>query len=161
MLDFGFYNMDCMEGMKQFPDKYFELAIVDPPYGDGGVYSRDRTRADSAACSTSTEARIPQQAVRPIDHLPKSMRQREREREKRTAIHKLRNAGTWSQQNRGNMGGEVLKKIISWDVAPGQDYFDELFRISQNQIIWGGQLLQFTVNTLLFNMAQNKRSAEL
>ena len=31
--DFGFYNMDCMEGMKQFPDKYFELAIVDPPYG--------------------------------------------------------------------------------------------------------------------------------
>ena len=36
MLDFGFYNMDCMEGMKQFPDKYFDLAIVDPPYGDGG-----------------------------------------------------------------------------------------------------------------------------
>ena len=36
MLAPGFYNMDCMEGMKQFPDKYFELAIVDPPYGDGG-----------------------------------------------------------------------------------------------------------------------------
>ena len=35
MLDFGFYNMDCMEGMKQFPDKYFDLAIVDPPYGIG------------------------------------------------------------------------------------------------------------------------------
>lgn len=33
MLDFGFYNMDCMDGMKQFPDKYFDLAIVDPPYG--------------------------------------------------------------------------------------------------------------------------------
>lgn len=33
MLDFGFYNMDCMDGMKQFPDKYFNLAIVDPPYG--------------------------------------------------------------------------------------------------------------------------------
>jgi len=29
------YNMDCMVGMKQFPDKYFELAIVDPPYGIG------------------------------------------------------------------------------------------------------------------------------
>lgn len=45
MLDFGFYNMDCMEGMKQFPDKYFDLAIVDPPYGinvtgtPGGVTS--------------------------------------------------------------------------------------------------------------------------
>ncbi|MBQ0074520.1 MAG: site-specific DNA-methyltransferase [Prevotella sp.] len=35
MLDFGFYNMDCMEGMKEFPDNYFDLAIVDPPYGIG------------------------------------------------------------------------------------------------------------------------------
>lgn len=38
------YNMDCMEGMKQFPDKYFELAIVDPPYFSGperrGYYGR-------------------------------------------------------------------------------------------------------------------------
>jgi DNA modification methylase len=33
MMDFGFYNMDCMQGMKEFPDKYFDLAIVDPPYG--------------------------------------------------------------------------------------------------------------------------------
>ena len=33
MLGFGFYNMDCMDGMKEFPDKYFDLAIVDPPYG--------------------------------------------------------------------------------------------------------------------------------
>ena len=29
------YLMDCMEGMKEFPDKYFDLAIVDPPYGIG------------------------------------------------------------------------------------------------------------------------------
>ena len=35
MLDFGFYNMDCMDGMKQFSDNYFDLAIVDPPYGIG------------------------------------------------------------------------------------------------------------------------------
>ena len=42
MLDFGFYNMDCMDGMKQFPDKYFDLAIVDPPYGDGGGYMDER-----------------------------------------------------------------------------------------------------------------------
>ena len=33
MLDFGYYNMDCMAGMKEFPDQYFDLAIVDPPYG--------------------------------------------------------------------------------------------------------------------------------
>ena len=35
MLDFGFYNMDCLEGMKEFPDKYFDLAVVNPPYGGG------------------------------------------------------------------------------------------------------------------------------
>lgn len=28
------YNMDCMDGMRKFPDEYFELAIVDPPYRD-------------------------------------------------------------------------------------------------------------------------------
>lgn len=30
-----YYNMDCMEGMKLLPDKYFDLAIVDPPYFEG------------------------------------------------------------------------------------------------------------------------------
>ena len=29
------FNMDCMEGMAKYTDKYFELAIVDPPYGIG------------------------------------------------------------------------------------------------------------------------------
>lgn len=52
MLDFGFYNMDCMDGMKEFPDGYFELAIVDPPYGDasknkgGGYWNRFGQRFD-------------------------------------------------------------------------------------------------------------------
>jgi len=27
------YLMDCMQGMKEYPDKYFDLAVVDPPYG--------------------------------------------------------------------------------------------------------------------------------
>ena len=35
MLETGFYNMDCMDGIKEFPDGYFDLAIVDPPYGIG------------------------------------------------------------------------------------------------------------------------------
>ena len=34
-LDFGFYHGDCMDYMKDFPDDYFNLAIVDPPYGAG------------------------------------------------------------------------------------------------------------------------------
>lgn len=29
------YNIDCMEGMKEFPDKFFDLAVVDPPCGIG------------------------------------------------------------------------------------------------------------------------------
>jgi site-specific DNA-methyltransferase (adenine-specific) len=38
------YNMDCMEAMREMPDKAFELAIVDPPYGinmDGGKIGGD------------------------------------------------------------------------------------------------------------------------
>ena len=27
------YNEDCIQGMKRYPDKYFDLAVVDPPYG--------------------------------------------------------------------------------------------------------------------------------
>ena len=52
------YNMDCMEGMAQFPDGFFDLAVVDPPYFSGperrgyygskvskigvGIYKQDR-----------------------------------------------------------------------------------------------------------------------
>lgn len=35
---------DCMEGMKTFPDGYFDLAIVDPPYGIGEDGGKCRTR---------------------------------------------------------------------------------------------------------------------
>ena len=71
--------MDNMELMREFPDKHFDLAIVDPPYGLG---------------------------------------------------NKLVAGGTWSvkYQNKG----------AGWDVAPGREFFDELFRVSQNWIIWGG-----------------------
>lgn len=41
-----------------------------------------------------------------------------------------RTGGTWAEK--------YGKKIIVWDVAPGKEYFDELFRVSRNQIIWGG-----------------------
>lgn len=32
------YNMDCMNGMELIPDKYFDLAIVDPPYFQGPIW---------------------------------------------------------------------------------------------------------------------------
>ena len=74
------FNMDCMAGMARYPDKYFELAIVDPPYGIGVNHNMGRRRGD-----------------KPSEYKP--------------AI---------------------------WDnSAPKKEYFDELFRVSLNQIIWG------------------------
>lgn len=73
------YNVDCMEYMRTLPDKAFDLAVVDPPYGigmDGGCV--------------------------------------------------------------GYKGDNVFEKK-GWDKStPGKEYFDELFRVSENQIIWGG-----------------------
>ena len=40
--------MDCMQGMKEFPDKYFDLAIVDPPYGIGENGDKNHTRCKLA-----------------------------------------------------------------------------------------------------------------
>ena len=74
------YNCDCMEFMKDIPDKYFDLAIVDPPYGI-----------------------------------------------------KINN-------NMGRRAGDKKSsyKKIEWDNnIPSKKYFEELFRISKNQIIWG------------------------
>ena len=113
MLDFGFYNMDCMEGMKEFPDKYFDLAIVDPPYGDpnggGGT--------DLVNGSTATRIHKQQKNCRKPD-------------------------GTWGYPNWWNVGEQIPKKIIAWDIAPKKEYFDELFRVSRNQIIWGGNYFE-------------------
>lgn len=83
MLDFGFYNMDCMDGMKEFPDKYFDLAIVDPPYGIGENGGKNHTRTKYAQAK---------------DYKP--------------------------------FYGEDLN-------APDTTYFNELMRVSKNQIIFG------------------------
>lgn len=77
MIDFGFYNMDCMDGMKEFPDKYFDLAITDSPYGIGE---------------------------------------------------------DWKKRNKGHSFEDTSYKNNS---IPDKTYFDELFRVSKNQVIWG------------------------
>lgn len=92
------YNVDCMDYMRTLPDKAFDLAVVDPPYGGGGMKPLPEAAA-SAACSTG---------IKPI----------------------ARTGGTWAS--------EYAKKIVSWDYAPSEDYFTELFRVSRAQIIWGG-----------------------
>jgi site-specific DNA-methyltransferase (adenine-specific) len=78
MKESNVYLEDCMIGMARYPDKYFDLAIVDPPYG--------------------------------ID------------------------------RNGMNMGNSVFNKDDKkWDNSiPTNEYFIELFRVSKNQIIWGG-----------------------
>lgn len=45
--DLSFYHADCMEIMKQYPDKYFDLAIVDPPYGIGEASGQEESRNKS------------------------------------------------------------------------------------------------------------------
>lgn len=74
-------NIDCMEYMATVPDKYFDLAIVDPPYG---INWTEQTK------SVNTKK-------------------------------------SWIQH-----------EVKNWDSkAPESSYFDELFRVSINQIIWG------------------------
>ena len=90
--------MDCMEYMRSIPDKYFDLAVVDPPYG--GANSKVGGAKDLASGLTAIS----------------------------------RTGGTWA--------AKYGKKIIGWDEAPGQDYFNELFRVSKHQIIWGANYFQ-------------------
>lgn len=84
------YNEDCLEAMKQIPDKYFDWGIIDPPYGLG-VGSMAFTNGVSIIGKTGLAKR-----------------------------------GDYYKEN-------------DWDnEPPTQEYFDELFRITKNQIIWGG-----------------------
>lgn len=79
------YLMDCMDGLKQTPDNYYSLCIVDPPYG---------IKADYNAYNNGINCKV---------------------------------------------NGFKEYKQTNWDNAvPSQDYFTELFRVSKNQIIWGG-----------------------
>jgi site-specific DNA-methyltransferase (adenine-specific) len=81
-------NEDNMELMSRYPDKHFELAIVDPPYGIG-------------------HAEI---------------------------------AGKQSGTQYGNAAApKKTYAVKKWDSGiPDKSYFTELFRVSKNQIIWGG-----------------------
>ncbi len=45
-----------------------------------------------------------------------------------------------STHGRGKLKNRIINKenIRRWDIAPSKEYFNELFRVSKNQIIWGG-----------------------
>lgn len=102
--------MDCMEGMKDFPDKFFELAVVDPPYGIGEDGGKKREG-------------------------PKSIK-------------------------KGLKSKNYEKKY--WDKQPPLEYWNELFRVSKNQIVWGGNyfinFLRSTSCFLIWDKKGNDRS---
>ena len=59
--------------------------------------------------------------------------------------NKLKPRGGIFNNSFGGMGSE------NWDIAPDKKYFDELFRISKNQIIWGGNyFIEYLYNTRCF-----------
>ncbi len=96
-------NEDCMIMMSRYPDKFFDLAIVDPPYGIGA----DLMNMGSTEEYQSTAKKI---------------------RSRYKGAGKLKNR--FCNQN--------ADKFASWDIAPQKEYFKELRRVSNNQIIWGG-----------------------
>ena len=104
------YNMDCMELMKQFPDRYFELAIVDPQYGINAPnmsMGTNKKRKGNGYPAISTAEKIRKGRL---------------------------NSGAGKLKNRA-----LLTMPIAWDDAPPPpEYFEELRRISVNQIIFGG-----------------------
>lgn len=91
------HNTDCVEFMRQLPDKCFDLCIADPPYGGAGT--------------------------------DKEIRNSRGRFEKYKQIDCSRTGGTWA--------AKYGTDINEWDVAPQQEFFDEIKRVSKNQIIFG------------------------
>lgn len=57
--DIKLYNMDCMEAMKDMPDKAFDLAIVDPPYGIGNFIPQGGKQAAGKFSNVEWNNNIP------------------------------------------------------------------------------------------------------
>ena len=47
------YNCDCMDFMARYPDKYFELCIVDPPYGSDKIFNGSADYANNTSNTTT------------------------------------------------------------------------------------------------------------
>ena len=134
----SFINADCMDYLKEFPDNYFSLAIVDPPYGAGftegggckGWFSKYHQNSETPEILGGGTAQFYNRFGNEGSRFQKY----------KDALYK-RDAEV-SEELQKDIGGRKQKKIISWDVAPGKEYFKELFRISRNQIIWGGNYFE-------------------
>ena len=109
-----YFNEDCMVGMARYPDKHFDLAIVDPPYGIGIASKNWQSYKDDG-------------------EFARRINSGEKVRGQGKAIPKQ-------------------YKHSDWDNAiPTREYFEELFRVSKNQIIWGGNyFIEHLNNTSCF-----------
>lgn len=119
------YNIDCMEYMHTLPDKAFDLAVVDPPYGGGSQIGNVERERESPDCAAEPRITSTENAAGSVGCLI-------------STISMNRTGGTWSAKYQIRTGGIFSKDIRHWDVAPPPEYFRELARVSKNQIIWGG-----------------------
>lgn len=104
------YNMDCMEYMKSIPDNFFDLAIVDPPYGINASNMNMGTNMNRKHGGYNSE----------------SVAQRIKKGRLNQGAGKLKNRTLNTMQ-------------CDWDFyPPSEQYFHELERVSKNRIIWGG-----------------------
>ena len=146
------YNVDCMEHMKSLPDDYYDLVIADPPYGAGltegggckGWFTKYHQEQQPEPDNPIDRHNLRGRFARYDDSSQTVNVERERSIPQ---YNRFGNPGSRFERYKGepdgrDMGGEIRKKIIAWDVAPGKEVFAELFRVSRNQIIWGGNYFE-------------------
>lgn len=124
------YNIDCMEYMKTVPDKYFDLAVVDPPYGGGAKLDNSRSQIGNVERERERESCVVAEQIGNQSNAADS------EGCLTATISASRTGGKWATKYQ--VGGVFRKDIRHWDIAPSKEYFEELARVSKNQIIWGG-----------------------
>ena len=134
------YNVDCIEYMRTLPDNCFDLAVCDPPYGSGndpklGGGKRFGGIFDRYCKLEQTQRRTAREVLQPSET---GGAERFGER-----FRKYFKPEQVSRRNLGDKipcsnGGGTELEAPTWDIAPPQEFFDELFRVSKNQIIWGG-----------------------
>lgn len=126
-------NQDCLAYMKTLPDNYFDLAVCDPPYGDA---SDTHTHTQALRCHGGD--RWDKYNMEALRRKIRPVQVSDGQSTICTAADASKRERDCGSQNGRDLGREVRKKIIAWDVAPEKEVFDEIFRVSRNQIIWGG-----------------------
>jgi len=134
-----FVKGDCMDYLPGFDDGFFDLAIVDPPYGGGSILMQQSSGTSTEGSGNGSTATSIRQGGRAWSN---SYTLRGGAGSTLTPNAKVgRTGGTWATKYQTN-GGIFDHDIRHWDIAPDKDYFDQLFRVSKNQIIWGGNYFE-------------------